>query len=1233
MHKSKLLALLLVVAMVVSMIVMPAYAAEEKAVFELKANKTAVLPGQTVTLTLSVTNNPSFNQATTGVTCSADGWTYADRNVNLYTNTLKYADGTILATPYDADAAAAPYTVSYVTVPGSNTSRAQMTGVGALWSLTLTAPETAGKYTFTPTVTDIKDVDGNVIPVEAAPITITVGCPTCGAETGTWTEVNASNVATLWPSNVIPTGHYKLTGNLTITGGALNVTTSGGICATAFQVKAEAKVCIDLNGHDITATSNKDGNGYPTTGSRVFDITGKGELTILDSTATGAGENYTAGTISGGVALGNGWINGGNIRVDQGTLNLYSGIIADGFAGVPAYQGTQTRGGNIYGTQYSIIEIYGGQIKNGSVARWDKRADKAYTTGGGNIASEGIVNIYDGEIFGGYLRDNLSASISQMHIYGGNIMMVGSATRLSHLKITGGLIHDGVIDLKASSTYTGTSYMSVKGGNIFGTYADIKISGADTKIYNGKVEAHKATGAAGNWSITANGGNIAVADSSTLVITDASVTGGVLNSDNGSVAAGQDTNYGGNIYGETGAVITLDGTARVYGGKSDRFGGNIGITGATLNLKGHSTVESGWIYDVETAKYITNYLGGGDNIYAYGANTVVNMYDEARLVVATENCNTSAFKRNMWLRSGDAATPAVLNLYGGNAGYTRFEKANATLYNGSVYVEKSTATITVASCATQETTNKADSYRVHQKALDKDNKCATCDVTYSKNGLASATDCGHDDVVWTLWDGITIASGHYYLASDMTLGKELVVGDGVNFCLDMNGKTLKAATFAGRREFSVNAGGNLVIVGNGTLQGSGLAVDGNAGMVYAHGGNLTMKGITVNGGVAGTVGGTNRIGGNIAADNGSVVNLENCTITNGTCNYRGANLGFQGGANVTLTNCNVSGAYFVDEQQPRGGNLFVNANNTYVTIDGGNYDASSVDQAYYGGNIYVTGHTVGTTEGHQLTVKGGAVISGGVAEIGGNISLVYGSASLENCQVTGGKATQGSNVCVRVSSGRPSVLEVKDGAVISGGNNTDVYVDTDCQLNVAASGAQVGVVDLYGTLNLNGFNLEADEIDATTSTASITDTVGGGKLTCAELSVHESNSYLPIDHDGGYYFQQVELKKKFEDLGDGKAKLKFAIKDLGADATYLDDSIKAGKDVKVQVTVAWIDQETGDPTAEHFVYGQDLVDQYVENWGSLAFTCVISGLENLPADYTITGEIVSNGVVTAVSAN
>jgi len=382
-------------------------------------------------------------------------------------------------------------------------------------------------------------------------------CPLCGS--AEWTEVVPSD----WlDGEALVSGHYKLPKNV--------------ILEAPLTIAAGETVCIDLAGFNITA-SGSTSNPY-----RVFE--NSGTLTILDSTAETVDGEYVSGVISGGYMYA-----GSNINT--------------------------TYGGNIWCADGSVLNLYSGTVSGGTIHR--KYHSKS-NFGGGNIYSEGDVNIYGGLITKGYAWANLVGGSSttasrQSHVGGGNIYVVNGL-----LTITGGSITDGktlneaygksapgTFYAYAGNVWVENSTMSMTGGTISGGVTTSDNKGADSA--SGTEVISKALG-----------GNISLASTSNLMISGGTVSGGTVSSNavavDGKTLTSTDLqDYGGNIFGSSKSSIRISG-GEVLDGKGYK-GGNI-YAGGTINIT-DGTISGGVAKsDSRTADY-------GGNIFANSTITVV----------------------------------------------------------------------------------------------------------------------------------------------------------------------------------------------------------------------------------------------------------------------------------------------------------------------------------------------------------------------------------------------------------------------------------------------------------------------------------------------------------------------------------------------------------------------------------------------------------------------------------
>lgn len=299
-----------------------------------------------------------------------------------------------------------------------------------------------------------------------------------------WTKMdNASFNAMLKKSNVIESGNYVLTEDVTVT----SITTN-------MRVGSGKPVTICLNGH--TLSYNLRINTYDT--FNICDCHADGQEGSIVSTleATETTERYGAvmycyygsvinlyggnlkatgkitkagvvatshdggssskpstvfnmygGSISGGQVT----AEGGNITLwNKSTFNMYGGKIYGGKADV--------EGGNINVTAGCTFNMYGGEICDGMVTDGN----------GGNIIARGTFNMYGGSISGGQALTTEATTCK-----GGNIYSTGE------LNLLGGSITNGTVTGMGGNIYTATKKMTLKDTVVSGgTASQVTTDGA-----------------------------------------------------------------------------------------------------------------------------------------------------------------------------------------------------------------------------------------------------------------------------------------------------------------------------------------------------------------------------------------------------------------------------------------------------------------------------------------------------------------------------------------------------------------------------------------------------------------------------------------------------------------------------------------------------------------------------------------------------------------------------------
>lgn len=294
-------------------------------------------------------------------------------------------------------------------------------------------------------------------------------------------------------------------------------------------------------------------------------------------------------------------------------------------------------------------------------------------------------------------------------------------------------------------------------------------------------------------------------------------------------------------------------------------------------------------------------------------------------------------------------------------------------------------------------------------------------LNYMQEGDATLPEiCEHcgERVTWSPWDQANggyidgVSSGHYYLTEDVS-GYVKRIEAGKQVCIYLNGHTFTGDT----RGFTVESGGTLSIMGEGTVQGKDIAsggsvcVRGNA-TCNLYDGTLTITGDFAQSMKYGTVyvlanGTFNQFGG---------------TVTGGTAYYRGGNVYAAGNYNMyggAITDGLISG-------DGHGGNVYVYTSGTFTmydgaTVSGGRAEAVEDGDVPCGGNIYAEG---------KLIMNGGTVKDGYASWAGGDI-YVLSSAEFNGGTVTGGtsgKVSKSIHVAktglVRLS-GDPAIDQVR----------------------------------------------------------------------------------------------------------------------------------------------------------------------------------------------------------------
>ena len=265
-------------------------------------------------------------------------------------------------------------------------------------------------------------------------------CPHCGLA---WDQVNWQALLVEEPDKTIPSGHYYLEEDLTMSK-RYKIGTSDGQTADLAE-----DVCLDLRGYKIQPKGSND---------RAFYIYNFSRFDVLDS-------------VGGGQVVGNNTGIGGSMYVCKDAhFYLHSGTVSNGKANHTA------NGGVIYGSTGSNIHIYGGIVDGSEVTFGEDVAAK--NARGGAIYVGGSLEITDGLILGGTANQGGAISVASA----GTMRMSGGIVAGGTAKNTGGNINSfGDVYISGGQIIGGFS--SAKGGNIYSAYntdgllADLYISG------------------------------------------------------------------------------------------------------------------------------------------------------------------------------------------------------------------------------------------------------------------------------------------------------------------------------------------------------------------------------------------------------------------------------------------------------------------------------------------------------------------------------------------------------------------------------------------------------------------------------------------------------------------------------------------------------------------------------------------------------------------------------------
>ena len=601
---------------------------------------------------------------------------------------------------------------------------------------------------------------------------------------------------------------------------------------------------------------------------------------------------------------------------------------------------------------------------------------------------------------------NVDDSAIKLSTYDGNTLTlcdcVGSG------EITHGVKADGSKYTGAGVEVPGTQTFNMYGGTITGnknTFGGGVLlgNGSTFNMHGGSITGNKADANSTSTSDGLGGGVCAKGVSGGAKIT--------FNMYGGTIEDNTATNRGGGVYVGNDAQFFMRGGS-ITGNTADVGGGVYYTASNSLYVSGNVNITDNKGTDGKANNvYVPSSSGTPKTVPFYIAWYVLN--EDARIGVRVDD--------NL-IATGEHSPVAQVSVYGDKT--NAYHEGNFIPDNGGNYgfkmEEKDKEHIGI------DSTHVVNLYNglPHQHPI--------CGKT-----AENCTD-GHGDVVWTPLTsangkpsagstklstgnfsttvGYVLPAGHYYLSTELTLDKPLLIKKGVSLCL--NGKTLTVSSNNSAVIIDTNCDltlcdcseeqtGTITHAASATGRGVYMGIsDGNAnsynGSFTMYGGSITGNHIAANSGAGVYMrygmfnmhGGS--ITGNTTAENHGTGGVY---VSGGEFNMTGGRITDTGGG-VRVDNkgtFNMSGdAVISNNDAYSGGGVYVYA----ATFNMSGNASVSGNTASYGG-VYVGAGTASAAA--KFNMSGNASISGNIANYGGGV-YVYGSSSFtmsEKAAITG----------------------------------------------------------------------------------------------------------------------------------------------------------------------------------------------------------------------------------------
>ena len=598
---------------------------------------------------------------------------------------------------------------------------------------------------------------------------------------------------------------------------------------------------------------------------------------------------------------------------------------------------------------------------------------------------------------------NVDDSAIKLSTYDGNTLTlcdcVGSG------EITHGVKADGSKYTGAGVEVPGTQTFNMYGGTITGnknTFGGGVLlgNGSTFNMHGGSITGNKADANSTSTSDGLGGGVCAKGVSGGAKIT--------FNMYGGTIEDNTATNRGGGVYVGNDAQFSMSGGS-ITGNTAAQGGGVYYVASNSLYVSGNVNITGNKGTDGKANNvYVPSSSGTPKTVPFYIAWYVLN--EDARIGVRVDD--------NL-IATGEHSPVAQVSVYGDKT--NAYHEGNFIPDNGGNYgfkmeeSEHDTLTPNVVNLYNGLPHKHAICGKTAEKCTDRHSDEVWTPLT-SVNGKPYAGGTALETGNFNATEGYKLPAGHYYLSTELTLDKPLLIKKGVSLCL--NGKTLTvssnnsaviidtncdltlcdcseeqtgtithAASATGRGVYMGSSDGNAnsyngsftmyggSITGNHIAANSGAGVYMRYGMFNMHGGSITGNttaenhgtgGVYVSGGEFNMTGGRiTDTGGGVRVDNKGMFNMSGDAVISNNDAYSG------GGVYVYAATFNMSG------------NASVSGNT-----------------ASYGG-VYVGAGTASAAA--KFNMSGNASISGNIANYGGGV-YVYGSSSFtmsEKAAITG----------------------------------------------------------------------------------------------------------------------------------------------------------------------------------------------------------------------------------------